>query len=126
MQIFGTDYPTNDGTCVRDYIHVKDLTKAHMAALVHLRRGGASDIFNCGYSRGFSVREVIAAVKAVSGVDFNVELAPPRAGDPAAIVARSDKIRQALGWQPAHDDLEGIVRNALDWERRLAELKKEA
>ncbi|SDE78186.1 UDP-glucose 4-epimerase GalE [Rhodospira trueperi] len=124
MQIFGTDYPTPDGTCIRDYIHVKDLAMAHVAALEHLRRGGKSNVFNCGYSRGFSVREVISAVKSVSGVDFEVELAPARAGDPAAIIAKSDKIRTALGWRPAHADLEGIVRNALDWERHLMDRQK--
>lgn len=124
MQVFGTDYPTKDGTCVRDYIHVKDLALAHVAALSHLRGGGKSDVFNCGYSRGFSVHEVIAAVKAASGVDFKVELAPRRAGDPAAIIAKSTKIRERLGWVPAHDDLAGIVRNALDWEAKLMELKK--
>ncbi len=97
MEVFGTDYPTTDGTCVRDYIHVTDLASAHLVALQHLRRGGASDIFNCGYSKGYSVIEVIAAVKRVSGVDFKVLLSPRRAGDPAAIVAASTKIREKLG-----------------------------
>jgi len=123
MEIFGTDYPTPDGTCVRDYIHVSDLAKAHSAALDHLRRGGASDIFNCGYSKGYSVIEVITAVKKVSGVDFKVLLSPPRAGDPAAIVAASAKIREKLGWQPENDDLEQIVAQALAWEARVDALK---
>ncbi len=123
MEVFGTDYPTPDGTCVRDYIHVSDLAKAHSVALDHLRRGGASDIFNCGYSKGYSVIEVIAAVKRVSGVDFKVLLSPPRAGDPAAIVAASAKIREKLGWRPQHDDLEQIVAQALNWERRVDALK---
>lgn len=123
MEVFGTDYPTLDGTCVRDYIHVKDLARAHMSALEHLRKGGASDIFNCGYSKGFSVHEVIAAVKRVSGVDFAVKLSPRRAGDPAAIVAASNKIRSELGWVPKHDDLATIVAQALSWERRVDQLK---
>ncbi|MET0409055.1 MAG: UDP-glucose 4-epimerase GalE [Hyphomicrobium sp.] len=123
LEIFGTDYPTPDGTCVRDYIHVSDLAAAHSVALRHLRRGGASDIFNCGYSRGYSVFEVVAAVKSVSGVDFKVLLSPRRAGDPAAIVAQSAKIRERLGWRPEHDDLEQIVAQALNWERRVDELK---
>ena len=124
MQVFGTDYPTRDGTCIRDYIHVKDLANAHMAALSYLRDGGKSDVFNCGYSLGFSVSEVVAAVKKVSGVNFDVKLSERRPGDPAAIVAASDKIRATLQWVPAHDDLEGIVRNALDWEDRLSRLKE--
>jgi UDP-glucose 4-epimerase len=124
MEVFGTDYPTTDGTCVRDYIHVKDLARAHSAALEHLRKGGASDIFNCGYSRGYSVLEVIDAVKKASGVDFDVRLSPRRPGDPAAIVAASDKIRNTLGWVPRHDDLDQIVSQALAWEDHLARFKK--
>lgn len=119
MEVFGTDYDTVDGTCVRDYIHVKDLARAHSAALAYLRNGGASDIFNCGYSRGYSVSQVIDAVKRASGVDFEVRLAPRRPGDPAAIVAASDKIRSTLGWQPMLDDLDTIVGHALAWERQL-------
>ncbi|CAA2137558.1 UDP-glucose 4-epimerase GalE [Hyphomicrobium sp. ghe19] len=126
MEVFGTDYPTADGTCVRDYIHVSDLANAHSVALDHLRRGGVSDIFNCGYSKGYSVIEVIAAVKHVSGVDFKVLLSPRRPGDPAAIVAASAKIREKLGWQPQHDDLEQIVAQALNWERRVDALKAAA
>ncbi len=103
MELFGTDYPTRDGTCLRDYIHVSDLTSAHMAALRHLRSGGASDTFNCGYGRGVSVREVIDAVKRVSGRDFEVRDAPRRPGDPAAIIAAPDKIRASLSWAPRHD-----------------------
>ncbi|MBU1213124.1 MAG: UDP-glucose 4-epimerase GalE [Alphaproteobacteria bacterium] len=124
MQVFGTDYPTRDGTCIRDYIHVKDLAMAHMVALGYLRKGGKSDVFNCGYSQGFSVSEVVLAVKKVSGINFEARLAERRAGDPAAIVAASDKIRARLQWLPAHDDLEGIVRNALDWEERLSRMKE--
>ncbi|MBS0249642.1 MAG: UDP-glucose 4-epimerase GalE [Proteobacteria bacterium] len=123
MEIFGIDYPTPDGTCIRDYIHVSDLANAHSVALKHLRRGGASDIYNCGYSKGYSVIDVIGAVKRVSGVDFKVLLSPRRAGDPAAIVAASAKIRDQLGWQPQHDNLEQIVAQALNWERRVDALK---
>jgi UDP-glucose 4-epimerase len=123
MEVFGTDYPTQDGTCIRDYIHVTDLIRAHVAALDYLRAGGSSDVFNCGYSRGFSVLEVIDAVKRVSGVDFEVRLSPRRPGDPAAIVAGSEKIRERLGWRPELDDLDQIVRHALAWEDQLASLR---
>lgn len=126
MQIFGDDYPTHDGTCVRDYIHVTDLARAHIAALGYLRAGGSSDIFNCGYSKGFSVTEVVAAVKRASGVDFRVTMSPRRPGDPAAIVAASDKIRQTLAWTPELDDLNTIVAQALAWEARLDALKARA
>jgi UDP-glucose 4-epimerase len=119
MSVFGTDYPTPDGTCMRDYIHVTDLVRAHSDALTYLRGGGASVTMNCGYGRGFSVLEVIDTVKRVSGVDFKVDLAPRRPGDPAQIVARSDKARQTLGWQPQLDDLGTIVQHALAWERKL-------
>jgi UDP-glucose 4-epimerase len=102
---------------------VSDLARAHSVAVQYLRRGGASEIFNCGYSKGYSVHEVIAAVKRVSGVDFKVILSPRRAGDPAAIVAASAKIRGQLGWKPQHDDLDQIVAQALAWERRVDQLK---
>ncbi len=123
MEVFGTDYPTPDGTCVRDYIHVTDLVRAHMCALAYLRKGGKSDIFNCGYSKGYSVLEVIEAVKRAAGSDFPVKLSDRRAGDPAAIVAASAKIRDTLGWVPVHDDLDGIVTQALAWEASLERLK---
>ena len=126
MDVFGTDYATRDGTCIRDYIHVKDLARAHVSALGHLRDGGKSEVFNCGYSHGFTVLEVIDAVKRVSGQDFDVRYAPRRPGDPPEIVADSTKIRNALGWQPQHDDLDRIVRHALDWEDRLSRLKRNA
>ncbi|MDX2158471.1 MAG: UDP-glucose 4-epimerase GalE [Hyphomicrobiaceae bacterium] len=120
MEVFGTDYPTRDGTCIRDFIHVKDLARAHVAALQHLRAGGTADVFNCGYSKGYSVLEVIEAVKRVSGKTLDVRLSPRRAGDPAAIVAASAKIRDHLGWVPQHDDLDRIVAQALAWEAELA------
>ena len=119
MEIFGTDYPTPDGTCVRDYIHVTDLVEAHALLLTYLREGGASTTLNCGYGRGYSVRQVIDTVKKVSGVDFAVKEAPRRAGDPPAIVAGAQKVRALLGWQPAHDDLDEIVTSAYAWEQYL-------
>lgn len=119
LEVFGTDYPTPDGSCLRDYIHVTDLAEAHLAALRHLRTGGASGVYNCGYGQGYSVLDVIDVVKRVSGVDFPVKLSPRRPGDPAAIVAKADRIRSDLGWQPRLDDLETIVRHALDWEQHL-------
>jgi len=124
IDVFGTDYPTPDGTCVRDYIHVTDLTGAHMAALRHLRAGGVSDVFNCGYGRGFSVLEVIDAVQRASGRDFEVRHSARRPGDPAVIIAGAGKIRTGLGWVPAHDSLDGIVRQALKWEERLSAMRK--
>lgn len=123
MDVFGTDYPTPDGTCIRDFIHVKDLARAHVAALSHLRHGGKSDVFNCGYSKGYSVLQVIEAVKRAAGHGFAVRLAARRPGDPPAIVASSTKIRQQLGWVPEHDDLDLIVAQALAWERHLDTLK---
>jgi len=119
MDVFGTDYPTPDGTCIRDYIQVTDLARAHLQALAYLRGGGVSLTCNCGYGRGRSVFEVIDVVKKVSGVDFEVRIAGRRAGDPAALVAGADRIRATLDWQPQYDDLEGIVRQAFEWERRL-------
>jgi UDP-glucose 4-epimerase len=120
IQVFGTDYPTLDGTCIRDYIHITDLTRAHLAALRHLRSGGASDILNCGYGRGYSVLEVIEAVKRVSARSFNVRLSQRRPGDPPIVIAATDKIRKLLGWVPQHDRLDEIVLQALRWEERLS------
>ena len=119
IDVFGTDYPTADGTCVRDYIHVTDLARAHVAALAYLRRGGASETFNCGYGHGYSVLEVLAAARRVSGNNFPVEFADRRAGDPASLVADVARIHAALDWQPMYDDLEVIISHALSWERRM-------
>jgi UDP-glucose 4-epimerase len=119
LEVFGNDYPTADGTCIRDYIQVSDLARAHSAALAYLQAGGPSETFNCGYGRGFSVLEVIEAVKRASGRPFEVRRGPRRAGDPAQIVAASEKIRHRLAWAPAYDDLDAIVRQALAWEREL-------
>ena len=117
--IFGTDFPTPDGTGVRDYIHVTDLIEAHALLLEHLRSGGESVTMNCGYGQGYSVRQVIEVVKRISGAEFPAIEQPRRAGDPASIVARADKIRAVLGWQPAHDDLDEIISTALAWEKKL-------
>jgi len=119
VHIFGTDYETPDGTGVRDYIHVTDLIEAHALLLEHLRAGGENQTLNCAYGRGYSVREVIDTVKAVSGVDFKVEESPRRAGDPASITATGEKVRAVLGWDPRHDDLREIVRTAYEWEEHL-------
>jgi UDP-glucose 4-epimerase len=119
MDVFGVDYPTRDGSCIRDYIQVTDLVEAHMQALDHLRKGGESLTCNCGYGKGLSVLEVIDVVKQVSGVDFEVRISGRRPGDPASLVAGADRIKAALGWTPKHDNLTEIVRQALDWERRL-------
>src|SRR5450631_801318 len=126
IEVFGTDYDTPDGTCIRDYIHVSDLVRAHADALRHLRAGGASVTLNCGYGRGFSVLEVLDAVKRASGVDFKVTLSGRRPGDPVAIVADSGRIRAQLGWTPQFDDLATIVGHALKWEHRRASLKTAA
>ncbi|MDT3687814.1 MAG: UDP-glucose 4-epimerase GalE [Pseudorhodoplanes sp.] len=122
MDVFGTDYPTPDGTCIRDYIHVSDLVAAHSDALGYLRGGGQSVTLNCGYGRGFSVLEVIETVKKISGIDFRVELAPRRPGDPAQIVAASGRARDILGWTPRYDDLPTIVSHALAWEKKLKQI----
>jgi UDP-glucose 4-epimerase len=116
MNIFGNDYPTLDGTCVRDYVHVSDLAQAHLLALDHLRRDGVSRTLNCGYGRGYSVQEVIDAVRSVAGTNFEVRQAPRRAGDPASIVASNDRL-MSLGWKPELNDLSLIVRHALAWEK---------
>ncbi len=119
MQVFGTDYPTPDGTCLRDYIHVTDLVRAHAAALAYLRQGGASITANCGYGHGSSVKEVVDMVKQVTGVDFKVDYGPRRPGDAAAVVADATRAREVLGWVPQYDNLEEIVRVAYAWEAGL-------
>jgi len=119
ISVFGTDYDTPDGTCIRDYIHVEDLAAAHLKALDYLRRGGTATTLNCGYGRGLSVREVLDKVASVSGTRLQVREAGRRAGDPPQLVAAAVRIRETLGWAPRHDDLAGIVATALAWERRL-------
>jgi UDP-glucose 4-epimerase len=119
ISIFGTDYPTPDGTGVRDYIHVQDLANAHLLAVDYLAAGGASQTLNCGYGHGFSVRDVLRSVEKVSGKPLNIIELPRRAGDPPSLIAKSDRIRSVLGWKPALDDLDGIVASSLNWERKL-------
>ncbi len=119
LEIYGTDYPTKDGTCIRDYIHVDDLADAHILAMEYLMNNGKNEIFNCGYGHGYSVREVVEATKRVSGVDFKVIETARREGDPPELVADSRKIKTTLGWLPKYDDLEYIVKTALEWERKL-------
>ncbi|MDY0268400.1 UDP-glucose 4-epimerase GalE [Trichloromonas sp.] len=119
LQVFGTDYETPDGTCIRDYIHVVDLASAHVAALDYLLEGGGSEVFNCGYGHGYSVQEVIDMVRRVTGRDFPVEQAPRRAGDPPALTAESMRIRNGLGWTPRYDHLEYIIETAWNWELKL-------
>lgn len=117
MQIYGDDYDTPDGTCIRDYIHVEDLASAHVDALNYLRNGGASDIFNLGYGTGFSVKEVIQVVEEVAGKALNVITGKRRAGDPPKLIADSSKAQQKLGWRPVNADLKKIVKSAFDWEK---------
>ena len=119
LDIFGTDYDTPDGTCIRDYIHVDDLIDAHSLALDHLASGGGSKVYNCGYGCGYSVKEVVREVKKVAGVDFKVVETGRREGDPPSLVADSSLIRRELGWSPAHNDLEFIIRTAWEWEKKL-------
>jgi len=120
LNIFGTDYPTPDGTGVRDYIHVEDLADAHVRALAYLRKGGASTTLNCGYGHGYSVRDVIRAVEHANGAPIAVVEEPRRAGDPPTLIAVADRVRDVLGWTPRHDDLDTIARTSLNWERKLA------
>ena len=118
MYIFGEDYPTHDGTGIRDYIHVVDLAQAHIEALDYLEDHD-SDVFNVGYSRGFSVKEVIDTMKKVSNVDFPVEIKERRAGDPAILISDNTKIKDAMNWQPKYDDLEVMCQTTLTWEKKL-------
>ncbi len=118
LQIFGTDYPTKDGTCIRDYIHVVDLGKAHISAMEYLIEKNKSDVFNCGYGHGFTVREVVDAVKKITEIDFPVEETDRREGDPPALIADNKKIKSTLHWTPEYDDLEFIIKTAWEWEKK--------
>lgn len=120
LSVFGDDYPTTDGTCIRDYIHVDDLAAAHLDALSYLSDGGDSTKLNCGYGQGYSVKEVVECVKSVSGVDFEVKVVPRRLGDPPQLVADNSKIKRVLNWKPKYDDLETICRSAYRWEKKLS------
>lgn len=117
MSVFGTDYPTKDGTCIRDYIHVTDLADAHVKALEYLANGGESQVLNCGYGHGFSVREVLTRVKEVTGKDIKVIDSPRRPGDPASLTAKADRIQSVIGWKPKYDDLNLIIKSAYEWEK---------
>lgn len=121
IDVFGDDYPTTDGTCIRDYIHVSDLAAAHTAALNYLRNGGESIFANCGYGHGFSVRQVLQAVERAAGHPFEIRNAPRRPGDPASVVSDPARAKATFGWKPVYDDLETIVSHALAWEFRLRE-----
>ena len=121
LQIFGTDYPTPDGTCIRDYIHVNDIADAHILALKYLLDGGKSEVFNCGYGHGYSVREVVAAAKKATGIDFEVGEAGRRKGDPSILIGDNTKIKQKLNWQPKYDDLEYIIKTVWKWENSYPE-----
>ncbi len=121
IEVFGEDYPTKDGTCIRDYIHVSDLAAAHTSALAYLRNGGASLVANCGYGHGFSVREVLRSVERAAGHSIEIRQAPRRLGDPASVVSNPARIKEALGWTPNYDDLDVIVGHALAWEMKLRE-----
>ena len=119
VSIYGTDYATPDGTGVRDYIHVEDLARAHLDALDYLRRGGAAAVMNCGYGHGYSVREVLDSVQRVSGKKLVIREEPRREGDPPTLIAKADRVRTLLGWQPRLDDLDAIVQSSLRWEEKL-------
>ena len=120
VSVYGTDFETKDGTGVRDYIHVEDLATAHLDALDYLRKGGSPQVLNVGYGRGYSVREVLKSVERVAGHKLNIREEPRRAGDPPILIARAERIRSELGWRPKLDDLDTIVKTALQWEQRLA------
>ena len=126
VSVFGTDFPTPDGTGLRDYIHVEDLAAAHLDALSYLRDGGKSTTLNCGYGRGYSVRDVLAAVEKANGAPLNITEEPRRPGDPPELVAVAKKIRSVLGWTPKYDDLDTIVSTSLAWERKIANQDPEA
>jgi UDP-glucose 4-epimerase len=119
LSIFGTDYPTDDGTCVRDFIHVSDLAAAHVCALDYLMDNGESDVFNCGYGHGYSVRQVVDTARAVTGWNFPVEECDRRAGDPVALISDSSWLRSQTNWAPQYDDLEFIIKTAWEWELKL-------
>ncbi len=124
ISVFGTDYPTPDGTCLRDYIHVSDLANAHLCAYDFLKKNGGGHVFNCGYGKGYSVKDVLTMVEKVSGKPLKIAYAPRRAGDPHTLVANPTRLRERTGWIPHHDNLEQIVASALDWEKHLAAQSK--
>lgn len=126
LAIYGTDYPTHDGTCIRDYIHIEDIACAHAKALEYLVETGKSDVMNCGYCHGFSVKEVVGVVKKVTGINFPVYAVGRRPGDPPVVVAYSTKLKVRTGWEPRYDDLEFIVKTAWEWELKMNSIRKQA
>jgi len=124
LEIYGTDYPTFDGTCIRDYIHVDDLADVHILALEYLLSNGKSEIFNCGYAHGYSVKEVVEKAKKITGVDFKVSEGKRRPGDPPILIADNKKIKRALGWEPKYNDLEYIIKTAWEWEKKFFKIRK--
>lgn len=124
LEVFGTDYPTPDGTCIRDYIHVTDLTRAHLTALAYLRAGGEPQVLNCGYGRGYSVLEVISSVRRMARADFPIRFGARRPGDPTVLIADNERIKEVLNWRPELDELDTIVEHALSWERDLVKFRK--
>lgn len=120
LEVYGTDYPTPDGTCIRDYIHVDDLSSAHLAALEYIVEGGKNDVFNCGYGHGYSVQEVAGTVKIITGADFRVVESARRPGDPPEVIADNTKIKSDLNWTPQHDDLHYIIKTAFEWEKKIS------
>jgi UDP-glucose 4-epimerase len=118
VEIFGTDYDTFDGTAVRDFIHLSDLANAHVLALNYLQKGGKSEVLNCGYGHGYSVKEVLQKVKEVTGKDIKIEYASRRPGDPASLTARVDRIHSVIGWEPQYDSLDFIIKSAYEWEKK--------
>ena len=120
ISVYGTDYDTEDGTCIRDYIHIEDLAAAHVVALKYLQQNKTSGVFNCGYGTGFSVKQVLDTVRKVSGSDFKIIDTERRAGDPAAVVANNSLIRSTMDWQPKYDDIELICKTAYEWEKKLS------
>jgi len=123
LKIFGTDYDTPDGTAIRDYIHIDDLSNAHLLALNHLKNKKESNVFNCGYGQGYSVLEVVQGVKKITGIDFNVLHTKRREGDPPSLIADSGQIKNVLNWKPQYDDLDYILQTAWDWEKKLEAMK---
>jgi len=119
IQVFGTDYGTEDGTCVRDYIHVSDLANAHLKAYEYMKKHNKSETFNCGYGKGYSVLEILANMQKVSGKELNIKKSSRRAGDPEALIANSDKIKKLAGWEPKFNNIETILKTALEWEKTL-------
>jgi UDP-glucose 4-epimerase len=124
IRIYGADYPTPDGTCLRDYVHVSDLTQAHLLALQSLQKGAASAVYNLGNSKGYSVREVIESARSLTGHSIPAVVSERRAGDPAVLVANSEKIRRELNWKPRYEDLSEIIKTAWAWAQKEAERKK--